>query len=114
MILSFAHTTEQFLSGEKTVTRRDWKDRHLKSWQRAWDQGRLVHDAYDKVPRAGGKKIGEFKLTARPYLEMLKDIPEADLAAEGFGDVFYTVQEFIDFMNADPHELFAVIRFEKL
>ena len=82
-------------------------------WQKAWDAGRLEHDAYDRTPRIGGKKIGRFRLTARPYLERLRDMPDADLAAEGFPE-FETIQEYIDFMQADPEEVFAVIRFLKV
>ncbi len=113
MILSFAHTTQQFLAGTKSVTRRDWKPRQLEHWQRAWDLGRLEHDAVDKDLRAGGKKIGRFRLTARPYLEPLKDMPDSDLAAEGFPQ-FTSTRQYIDLMDADPDEVFAVIRFRKI
>lgn len=113
MILSFAYTTPQFLAGIKTVTRRKWSGRYLRAWQNAWDEGRLEHDAVNKNMRAGGKRIGRFRLTARPYLEALKDMPDADLALEGFPE-FERTQRYIDFMKADPDEVFAVIRFEKM
>ena len=114
MILSFAWTTEQFLAGIKTVSRRDWSERTLRMWQKAWDDGRLEHDAYSKIPIAGGKKIGRFKLTARPYKERLRDMPVEDLAKEGFGDRFRTVQEYIDFISQSPDKALSVIRFMKL
>lgn len=113
MILSFAHTTPQFLDGTKSVTRRNWKPRQLERWQRAWDLGRLEHDAVDKDMRAGGKRIGRFRLTARPYLEALKDMPDSDLAAEGFPR-FATTRQYITFMGADREEVFAVLRFQKI
>jgi hypothetical protein len=37
MIITFAWTTDAFLAGIKTVTRRDWSDRTFAQWCRAWD-----------------------------------------------------------------------------
>lgn len=110
-IVSFALTTEEFNSGKKTVTRRKWKAKHLENWQRWYDEGKLRHDAYDKVPHAGGKKIGEFRLTARPYLERLMDMPESDLEAEG--GMVDTKQEFYQLIGLPPATFVAVLRFEK-
>ena len=61
-ILSFSITTNEFLSGNKTVTRRDWSEKQFSMWQRLWDNGKRIHDAWDNIPRAGGKFIGKFKL----------------------------------------------------
>lgn len=80
-ILSFKLTKEEFLTGKKTVTRRDWKRPYMEKWQRWYDEGRRVHDAYDQIPIAGGEKFGEFRLTCRPYWEKLEDMPEEDLEA---------------------------------
>lgn len=110
--ISFNLTTPQFLNGRKTVTRRRWKPRHLEMWQRCWDTGRLEHDAWDKSPRFGGKKIGRFRLTCRPYLERLADMPESDLVAEG--GMVETLEEFYQLISGEPDEPIAVIRFEKL
>jgi hypothetical protein len=112
MILSFALTTREFLSGKKTESRRFWKPEHLRRWQRAWDQGRLTHEAWDKIPVAGGKRIGVFRLTARPYVEKLREMPEGDLTAEG--GMCDSVQAFIALVVQDPDTEAAVIRFEKL
>ena len=112
MILSFSITTKAFLSGEKSVTRRFWKPAQLMRWQRARDEKRLIHDAWDRIPIAGGRKIGRFRLTARPYLERLKDMPESDLAAEG--GMCRSIEEFIELVNKTPDTKAAVIRFEKL
>jgi hypothetical protein len=112
MIISFAWTTPQFLDGSKTVTRRDWSDRTFAQWCKAWDDRRLVHNAYDKSPRSKGKKVGTFMMTARPYRERLGDFPESDLAAEG--GLWATVQDYIDLQGGDPEKILTVIRFRKL
>lgn len=110
--ISFALTKDEFLSGRKTVTRRKWKESHYKMWQKLWDDGKIIHDAWDKVPFAGGKKIGKFKLACRPYHEYLGDMPEADLLAEG--GMCETVEDFCALIDSSPLEQVVVIRFEKV
>lgn len=112
MILSFAWTTQAFLGGRKTVTRRSWAPRTMAAWQRAWDEGRLEHDAADKVLFAGGKRIGKIRLTCRPYWERLADMPESDLEAEG--GLWASLEDFIALQGGDPEKQVAVVRFEKL
>jgi hypothetical protein len=112
VIISFAWTTEVFLAGKKTVTRRDWSDRTFQQWCKAWDERRLVHDAWDKCPRNGGKKVGSFVLTCRPYREKLGDFPEDDLVAEG--NLWSSVEEYIDLQGGDPEKVLVVVRFYKL
>ena len=51
MFISFAWTTKPFLANAKNVTRRYWKDSHVKQFT----IGAIV-DAYDKLPYRGGKK----------------------------------------------------------
>lgn len=109
MILSFAWTVEPLLARHKTCTRRDWSPGYVRQWQRAWDEGKLVHDAYDKSPRAGGHKIGEIRLTCRPYLERLGDMPEGDLEAEG--GMWESKAEFIELQGGAPDKVLAVVRF---
>ena len=111
-ILSFAITTEAFLEGKKTVTRRDWSDAHFKMWVRLWESERLVHDAWDNSPRAGGKKIGRLRLTHKPYKEKLAKMPPADLKAEG--DICSSLEEFCSIIGKSPRDYVTVIRFEKL
>ena len=77
--ISFAWTVPALLAGAKTVTRRAWKASHAERFS----SGELV-SAFDKDPRAGGKKIGEIRLTRAPYLEDVADMPAADYAGEGF------------------------------
>ena len=112
MILSFNWTTDAYLSGRKTCTRRRWAPSHLRQWQRAWDEGRHVHDAWDKSPRCKGKKVGQFRLTCRPYWERLEDMPEQDLQAEG--GLWASVEEFVELFGGNPDQDVAVVRFEPI
>ena len=111
-ILSFSKTREQFIAGEKSVTRRSWARSHFEMWVRMWDSERLVHDAYDNIPRAGGRKIGKFRLTARPYMEKLADMPETDLMAEG--GICASLEEFYELIGVSSDEYVAVVRFSRI
>ena len=110
--ISFALTKNEFLSGKKTVTRRKWKASHYERWQKFWDDGKRIHDAWDKVPFAGGQKIGQFELTCRPYHEYLFDMPVDDLVHEG--GMVDTLEEFYNLIGAHPNEQVVVIRFKKV
>ncbi len=79
-IISFSWTTPALLAGEKTVTRRDWAERHAMTFH----TGDLVQ-AWDKVPFAGGKKVAIIRLTQAPYLADINEAPDSDYGAEGFG-----------------------------
>lgn len=111
MIISFSFTTEAFLNGSKTVTRRKWADRYFDQWVRAWGSGALTHDAYDKSPRAGGRKVGELVLTEPPIRERLIKFPPEDLAAEG--GYWRTIDDYIAYQGGDPLSEVAVIRFAR-
>lgn len=78
-IISFAWTTPALLAGAKTVTRRDWTDRHAAQFHK----GDLVQ-AWDQSPRAGGHRVGVIHLTDDPRFEPLADMPDSDYQAEGF------------------------------
>jgi hypothetical protein len=78
-IISFGWTTEPFLAGEKTVTRRDWKE----SYAKCFKQNELL-SAYDKDPRYGGKRIGVIKLVEPVKRDDPWLLPN-DYIAEGFG-----------------------------
>jgi hypothetical protein len=112
VIISFALTEQEFLAGKKTVTRRDWSPIHLQRWQKAWDKGRLIHDGWSKVPYAGGQFLARFRLTCRPYLEKLTDMPPEDLVAEG--GMCKTLDEFCQLVKKSPEDTMSVIRFQKL
>ena len=112
MIISFAWMTKALIEGHKTCTRRSWKHSYLAQWQRAWERGKLVHEAWDRLPTAGGRQCGWITLSCRPYLERLSEFPYCDLEAEG--GLWASVPEFIDSMAATPqgrHCWVAVIRF---
>ena len=111
MNLSFAWTTEAFLSGRKTCTRRPhWAHQYFDLWVKAWREGRRRHQAWDKNARWGGKRIGSFRLTCEPYLERLCDMPVEDLEAEG--GLWDTVEEFIELQGVPSETLTPVLRFE--
>lgn len=111
MILSFALTTREFLSGKKTETRRDWKPRTLAMWQRAFDSGDRFHDAVDRGLHRGGKRIGRFVLTARPFQQRLYQMEAADLKAEG--GMCVNVIDFCNLIGKRPKDVVTVIRFRK-
>lgn len=117
-IISFALTIEEFLNGKKTVTRRDWSDWQFKRWQGFWHKAQFysfdyfIHDAYDRSPRAGGKKIGEFRLTEKPYREKLKDMPIEELKAEG--GMCANIEDYCRLIGKTPEDYVTVIRFVKI
>jgi hypothetical protein len=82
MIVSFAWTTGAFRVRRKTRTRRHWDDRYANIFVKGIPQGR-VHDAYDRQPRFGGKKIGTFMITSMKKEHMSK-MPDEDYEREGF------------------------------
>jgi hypothetical protein len=111
-ILSFSMTKDEFLKGSKTVTRRSWSDKHFEMWVNFWETERYIHDAWDNIPRAGGKKIGEIQLTEKPYREKLKDMPVSDLIAEG--GMCTSIEEFIELIGKTPDDYVTVVRFTKI
>ena len=107
MIISFAWTTEALLSGMKTVTRRDWTDDYAKRFA----AGMLV-DAYNKLPRAGGRKVATIRITKDPYKQLLSDMPDAHFEREG-GTLHWTNKsDYLRCMGQD-REVW-VIEFELL
>lgn len=78
-IMSFGWTAAALVVGEKTVTRRDWKDSHAAKFK----AGDIVQ-AYDKAPFAGGKRIGYIQLTADPVKLPMDTMPACDYLNEGF------------------------------
>lgn len=111
-IISFSKTVREYEAGIKSCTRRDWCDRHFSLWQKWYDEGKLIHSAWSKSPRNGGKKLGTFRLTARPYREKLSDMPASDLKAEG--GMCATLDEFYELIGLPPEKEVGVIRFERI
>jgi len=112
-IISFAQTVDEYLSGQKYETRRDWKHNYHKQWVKWWKEyPHFLHQAYNKSPRAGGKPIGKFVLICAPFYQQLKNMTLLDLSAEG--GMCKTVEEFCKFIGKKPEDWVTVIRFEKL
>ena len=78
MIISYAWTTDALLAGRKSVTRRNWNPGYAAKFREG-----TVHDAFDHLPRAHGKKIGDVQIARVPYPERASDIPDADFEGEG-------------------------------
>lgn len=110
MMISFAYTCDALRAGVKTVTRRQWQRSHFDKWETAWYQKRLVHKAYDRNPRNGGKHIGFLHLTHRPVMSTYGDMAAEDLAAEG--GLWESVEDFMTAVGATPTTPCAVIRFQ--
>jgi len=114
VIISFAQTTGAFRMGRKSVTRRDWMDRHARHFVPG-----SVHSAWDKSPRNGGKKIGEVRIVSleREPLQRLHADPEYALnewIREGGVLVWPTVEAFLahpwQTFHGDPYRVeFAII-----
>lgn len=77
-ILSFAWTTQAFLEGRKTVTRRKWT-------QCCMHPGELVQ-AYDRNPRAGGKCIGIIKILSVSREPLANIRQPGEMEKEGYSD----------------------------
>lgn len=106
MFISFAWTIDALVRGEKTVTRRIWKDEYASRFH----LGMLI-DAYDKLPHAGGKKIGTIRITREPYKQFLRDMPDEHFDREGIKTRWANKSEFIYGMGG-PDAEFWVIEFE--
>ena len=110
--ISFALTKDEFLSGIKRQTRRDWKLSHYKNWQKWYNEGKIIHDAWDKVPFAKGKKIGQFKLTRQPYLQPICEMTAIDLYEEG--NMCKNIAEYCALVKLPAGHIVTVIHFIKL
>lgn len=76
--ISFAWTTPALLAGRKTVTRRQWRDRHAAGFK----AGDRVQ-AFDKNPLYGGKRVAIIELLSVTK-EPISKMPDSDFEAEGF------------------------------
>lgn len=80
MLISFAWTAAALLSGNKSVTRREWSAVHAEHYRR----GELV-DAWDRLPRVkGAKRIGSIRVSRPPYRQMSHLTVPEDFHREGF------------------------------
>ena len=116
MFISFAWTAKAFLVGEKTKSRRYWKDSHAKKF----NVGDIV-DAYDKIPLHGGKKIGTIRLINKPFQQRTSKMTEDDYEREG---LLWMEQQGLKINGKKPREFFDewkkkddlvwVVEFQKL
>jgi len=103
MIISFAWTTGALLAGEKTVTRRAWDD----AYARRWVAG-SVHEAYDRSPRAGGRRVGRIRLTRTAYKERLADMPDDHFRREGGTRYWPSKAAFVVMMGGPEVEVWVI------
>lgn len=114
-IISFGWTHWALVARQKTVTRRDWKPAYAMQFK----AGETLQ-AYDRSPRAKGRRIGMIKLTKAPYLECTSKMPKADYQREGLeyldaNPCLVPPGHSIDFDRwKESAELLYVVRFEVL
>lgn len=82
MIISFAWTTEALLAGHKTVTRRQWVEKHASKFR----EGEIVQ-AYDRNPRNKGSMVADLRVESIIY-ERTSFMPDSDYRAEGFAYLY--------------------------
>lgn len=76
-IISFAWTSAALVTGNKTVTRRDWQ----RSYAEQFQPGEIVQ-AYNRSPRFSGECIATIRIESVTY-EPNRDMPDSDYEAEG-------------------------------
>ncbi|NEO57411.1 MAG: hypothetical protein F6K54_32645 [Okeania sp. SIO3B5] len=108
--ISFAYTLEQLTSGQKSVTRRSWKDGYAQSFINTYRKSpQTIYPALTNS--RGGECVGYCRLTSEPYQELLAVMPDSDLKLEGFPRL--SKRQFVDkFFDADDQQVVWVIRFE--
>lgn len=90
MNISFAWTTDDFLAGRKTATRRFWDDEYAKRFPVG-----STHSAWNKSPRFKGVKIGTVKVR-EIFKQPLSRMTESDLKEEG--TLWSSVGEYVEMM----------------
>ena len=78
MFISFGWTWPALGNG-KVVTRRYWKASHAAKFKAG-----VIVDAWDKVPYANGKKIGEIRIIQDAFQQNTTMMDYADYVDEGF------------------------------
>ncbi len=102
MLISFAWTTVAFLAGVKICTRRKWNDDYAEKIIEVYKRGESV-DAWDKLPRAGGKKIGQIELAQQPFKQRTGEMTLQDYKNEGLD---WMEQQGLKIQGLYPHEFF--------
>ena len=115
MILSVRYTVEEYLAGLKTRTSRPyWTPNTMRKWQKAWDEGRHVHQAWSASPfrKKGARRLPDFRLTCRPYWGSVAEMTDDDLKAEG--GRWLTREEFAEALEAPLSWEMPMLRFERV
>lgn len=107
-IISMAWTTDAYLDGSKTVTRRNWSHKYAAMFKVG-----SVHKVYNKSPRCKGKHIGWLRITHTLRYEPLRKMPDSDFEAEGGTRYWKNKEDFIEAMGG-PDAEYWVVRFEKV
>lgn len=109
--ISFGKTLIPLLQGIKSVTRRQWTDRHAAHFIKCYEEGLRV-PAFDKDRRYKGQQVGWLKLIEYPYKSPdLRDINQDECNAEGFPNL--SPEKFIEeFFNGEINTPVWVVRFE--
>lgn len=111
MFISFAWTTQVYLDGKKTETRRFWSRYYADMFWRTAQRNNGYVKAYDKNPRFGGKPIGLIKLVCKPFKQSLSLVTDEDEKAEG--GLWGNAQAYIRVMGG-PSKTPYVVRFVPL
>jgi|GEM_PF-1606337 len=98
LFISFSWTTEPFLKGAKTMTRRYWKSSHAEKFHK-----NMLISAYDKLPFRNGKVIGHLKITKDLYQQRTSELSEEDFEKEG---LLWMSQHNLKIMGKTPEEFF--------
>ncbi len=84
--ISFGYTCDRLLTGQKTVTRRKWKERYAKMFIKAYQEGKQIR-AIDKDFRYGGKIVGWLTLTQEPRSGWTHELTQDDCIKEGYPEL---------------------------
>lgn len=79
MYISFSWTSLALVTGNKSVTRRDYGPGYVQRFKKG-----MIVDAYDHLPRNHGQKIAVVRLTHDGVIEKDARMPDDDYQAEGF------------------------------
>lgn len=80
MIISFGWTTPALLAGVKTVTRRDWNDKHAQQWI---DRIGTIADAWNASPRVVSKQPHPIAKIRIESVLLTAQYPDEDFELEG-------------------------------
>lgn len=111
LFVSFGHTADRLLEGQKTVTRRNWTEKYAARFLKAYKNGQWVR-ALNKGFYAGGYQVGWLQLKKPPYLEPLSEISQRDCQLEGYPEL--VPQQFRDrfFKGLSDRQEVYVLEFE--